>query len=91
MDDKLSSEDIAHKLENLKTQIEFLESKIKDLVKLVEFLKAENKRLIGDISLLKEENKKLQISYKEYLQLLSKTNVVKDKIKKIIDKITEAI
>ncbi|MEN3013697.1 MAG: hypothetical protein ABDH23_03675 [Endomicrobiia bacterium] len=87
--EQLNHSSLLNKLENLESQISLLEKKIKEFVKQIELLKAENTRLNQDINLLKEENKKLQSFYKEYLHLQSKTGVVKQKIKKLIEKISE--
>ncbi|MCS7227742.1 MAG: hypothetical protein NZ839_02110 [Endomicrobia bacterium] len=78
---------ILSKLENLEQQIFLLEEKLKNYIKKVESLQAENKKLQQNIHLLESENKKLQGYYKEYLQLCSKTNLVKQKIKKLVDKL----
>ncbi|MCX7910701.1 MAG: hypothetical protein N2505_03880 [Endomicrobia bacterium] len=90
MNDIKGYHNLLSRLENLENQISLLEIKLKEFIKQIEFLKAENTRLNSDIKLLKEENKKLQNFYKEYLNLQSKTEIVKQKIKKLIDKISEA-
>lgn len=81
--------DIIAKLEKLENEISLLENKLKDYIKKVESLQAENNKLIQNIQLLETENKKLQNYYKEYLQLSSKTNLVKQKIKRIVEKLAE--
>ncbi len=82
---------LIEKIENLESQIENLEKKIEECVNYIEFLKAENKKLQTDIKLLEEENKRLQGLYKNYLQLQSKTEIVKHKLKKVVEKITDIV
>ncbi|MFN3551011.1 MAG: hypothetical protein ACK4WJ_04310 [Endomicrobiia bacterium] len=82
---------VIEKIVNLEQQIELLEKKIEECINYIEFLKAENKKLQTDIKLLEEENKRLQGLYKNYLQLQSKTEIVKQKLKKVIEKIAEIV
>ena len=82
---------ILAKIENLEQQIDALEQKIKDCIEYIEFLKAENKKLENNLKLLEEENKRLQGLYKNYLQLQSKTEIVKQKLKKVVEKISEFV
>lgn len=79
---------ILSKLENLENQISILEQKLKEYTKKVESLRVENKKLQQDIQLLESENKKLQNYYKEYLHLNSKISIAKNKIKKLIEKLS---
>lgn len=81
--------DIIARLEKLEDELSSLENKLKDYIKKVESLQAENNKLQQNIQLLEAENKKLQGYYKEYLQLSSKTNLVKQKIKRIVEKLAE--
>lgn len=83
--------DILSKLENLEKQIELLENKLKEYSGKLNLLKAENKKLTQDVKLLEEENKKLQNYYREFLQLRSKTEQVKQKIKKLVEKISAIV
>jgi hypothetical protein len=41
--------------------------------------------------LLKEENKKLQVYYKEFVNLKSKTENVRQKLRKLVEKFSVAI
>lgn len=82
---------VIEKIENLEQQVELLEKKLDECINYIEFLKAENKKLESDIKLLEEENKRLQGLYKNYLQLQSKTEIVKQKLKKVVEKIGEIV
>jgi chromosome segregation ATPase len=79
------------KLENLEKQIEVLEGKILKYKEVLDFLKLGNEKLKQDIELLKEENKKLQVYYKEFVNLKSKTENVRQKLRKLVEKISVAI
>jgi len=79
------------KLENLEKQIEVLEGKILKYKEVLDSLKLENEKFKQDIELLKEENKKLQVYYKEFINLKSKTENVRQKLRKLVEKISVAI
>ena len=79
------------KLDNLERQIKVLEEKIQIYKEILVSLKLENEKLQQDINLLKEENKKLQSYYKEFINLQGKTESVKQKLRKLIEKISTAI
>ncbi len=79
------------KLEMLEKQIKILEEKIQMYKNVLISLKLENKKLLEDINLLQEENKKLQNYYKEFINLQEKTGIVKQKLKKLIEKISAAV
>ncbi len=85
------SSELLSKIENLEKQVEILEQKIREYIGKMEYLRVDNKRLQNDIKLLEEENKKLQNSYKEFLQMQSKTELAKQKLKKLIEKIDSII
>jgi chromosome segregation ATPase len=78
-------------LENLEKQIEVLKGKILKYKEVLDSLKLENEKLKQDIELLKEENKKLQVYYKEFINLKSKTETVRQKLRKLVEKISVAI
>jgi len=79
------------KLEMLEKQIKILEEKIQMYKNVLISLKLENKKLLEDINLLQEENKKLQNYYKEFINLQEKTGIVKQKLKKLVEKISAAV
>lgn len=82
---------VFNKIQYFERQLLVLREKVNIILQKITVLKSENEKLQLDIKLLEEENKRLSNLVKDYMQLQTKTEIAKNKLRYLINKISENV